>query len=159
MILLITSLAKAQDCARALQESIAEPVQVAATLPAAVAELQAHEFSAAVLDQLLLDAEPDDAETIFKHLGGAVPVFTNFAISGIDRVSRELHSALHRRKRELLAARKEAEQALRSELRGAITSLLLSCEMALEVPNLPLLAETKLRAVDALTKEMRAKLG
>ena len=60
MILLITPLAKAQDCAKALQESSAEPVEVAASLREAVAQLQAHEFSAAVIDQLLLDAEPDD---------------------------------------------------------------------------------------------------
>jgi hypothetical protein len=159
MILLITSLAKAQDCAKGLQEATTEPVQVAATLPAAVAQLQANEFSAVVLDQLLLDAEPDDVETIFKHMGTAVPVFTNFAISGIDRISRELHSALHRRKRELQSARQEAEQALRSELRGTITALLLSCEIALDVPNLPVLAEAKMRAVDVLAKEMRAKLG
>jgi hypothetical protein len=159
MILLITSLAKAQDCAKALQEVSAEPVEVAATLYAAVAQLQAHEFTAVILDQLLLDTEPDDVETIFKHMGTAVPVYSNFAISGIERVSRELRSAMHRRKRELLIARQEAEQDLRSELRGTITALLLSCEMALGVPNLPLLAETKMRTVDALAKEMRAKLG
>jgi hypothetical protein len=159
MILLITSLAKAQDCAAALQEVTAEPVKVAAKLQEAVAQLQAHEFSAVVLDQLLLDAEPDDVETIFKHIGTAVPVYSNFAISGIKRVSRELRSAVHRRKRELLVARQEAEQDLRSELKGTITALLISCEMALGVPNLPLLAETKMRAVDALAREMRAKLG
>jgi hypothetical protein len=159
MILLITSLAKAQDCAKALQEVVAEPVQVAATLHEAVAQLQAHEFSAVVLDQLLLDAEPDDVETIVKHMGSAVPVYSNFAISGIDRVSRELRSALHRRQRELLVARQEAQQALRSQLKDTITALLLSCEMALDVPNLPLFAETKMRAVDALAKEMRTKLG
>lgn len=159
MILLITSLAKAQDCAAALQEVSAEPVKVAATLQEAIAQLQAHEFSAVVLDQLLLDAEPDDVETIFKHIGTAVPVYSNFAISGIERVSRELRSAIHRRRRELLVARQEAEQDLRSELKGTITALLLSCEMALGVPNLPLLAETKIRAVDALAREMRAKLG
>jgi hypothetical protein len=159
MILLITAIAKAQDCAAALQEVTAEPVQVAATLQDAVSQLQAHEFSAVVLDQLLLDAEPDDVETIFKHIGTAVPVYSNFAISGIERVSRELRSAIHRRKRELLIARQEAEQDLRSELKGTITALLLSCEMALGVPNLPLLAETKMRAVDTLAREMRAKLG
>jgi hypothetical protein len=159
MILLITSLAKAQDCAAALQEVTAEPVQVAARLQEAVEQLQAHEFSAVVLDQLLLDAEPDDVETIFKHIGTAVPVYSNFAISGVERVSRELRSAVHRRKRELLIARQEAEQDLRSELKGTITALLISCEMALGVPNLPLLAETKMRAVDALARQMRAKLG
>lgn len=160
MILLITSLAnKAQDCAKALQEATGEPVQVSGTLPEAMAQLQAHEFSAVVLDQLLLDAEPDAVETIFKHIGTAVPVYSNFAISGSDRVSRELRSALHRRKRELLMARREAERSLRSELKDAITALLLSCEMALEVPHLPLFAETKMRVVDALAKEMRTKLG
>lgn len=159
MILLITSLAKPQDCAAALEEVTAESVQVAATLHEAVSQLQAHEFSAVVLDQILLDAEPDDVETIFKHIGTAVSVYSNFAISGIERVSRELRSAVHRRRRELLIARKEAEQDLRSELKGTITALLLSCEMALGVPNLPLLAETKMRAVDALAREMRAKLG
>jgi hypothetical protein len=159
MILLITSLARAQDCAHALQEATAEPTQVAATLREAVAQLQAREFSAVVIDQLLLDAEPDDVETIVKHMGTAVPVYSNFAISGIERVSRELRSALHRRKRELLIARQEAEQSLRSQLKDSITALLLSCEMALEVPNLPLFAETKMRAVDALAREMRTKLG
>ena len=159
MILLITSLGRAQDCAKALQEVTAEPVQVAAALSEAVAQLQAHEFSAVVIDQLLLDAEPDDVDTIMKHLGSAVPVFSNFAISGIERVSRELRSALHRRKRELLLARQEAQQALHRELNDTITALLLSCEMALDVPHLPLFAETKMRAVDALAREMRAKLG
>jgi hypothetical protein len=159
MILLITSLAKAQDCAQALQETTAEPVGIAATLSEAVAQLQAHEFSAVVIDQLLLDAEPDDAETIVKHMGSAVPVYTNFAVSGIERVSRELRSALHRRKRELVVAKQEAEQTLRSELKDTITALLLSCEMALDVPNLPLFAETKMRDVDTLAKEMRAKLA
>jgi hypothetical protein len=159
MILLITSLAKAQDCAKALQEVTAEPVQVAGTLAEAVLQLQAHEFSTVVLDQLLLDAEPDDVETIVKHMGSAVPVYSNFAISGFEHVSRELRSALHRRKRELLVARQEAQQALRRELKDTVTALLLSCEMALDVPNLPLFAETKMRAVDALAKEMRTKLG
>jgi hypothetical protein len=159
MILLITSLAKAQGCAQALQEITAEPVGVAATLSEAVAQLQAQEFSAVVIDQLLLDAEPDDAETIVKHMGTAVPVYSNFAVSGIERISRELRSALHRRKRELVVAKQEAEQTLRSELKDTITALLLSCEMALDVPNLPLFAETKMRNVDALAKEMRAKLA
>src|SRR5579863_7661661 len=90
MILLITSLAKGQDCANALQEAAAEPTQVAATLRVAISQLQANEFSAVVIDQLLLDAESDGVDTVLKHMGMAVPVFSNFAISGIDRVSREL---------------------------------------------------------------------
>ena len=159
MILLVTSLAKAQDCATALQESTREPAQVAATLRDAVTQLQANEFSAVVIDQLFLDTEPDGLDTILKHAGTAVPVYSNFAISGIERVSRELRSALSRRKRELQFARQEAQKVLCRELNDTITALLLSCEMALDVPNLPLFAETKMRVVDALAREMRAKLS
>ena len=122
MILLITSLARVQDCVQALQETAAESVQVAATLREAVTQLQTHEFSAVVMDQLLLDAEPEDVDTILKHMGTAVPVYSNFALSRIERVSRELRSALHRRKRELQVARQKAEQALRSELKERIRS-------------------------------------
>src|SRR5580704_1095013 len=75
--------------------------------------------------------------------------------AGIARIA----FRLHRRKRELLLARHEAQQDLRSELRSTMTALLLSCEMALNVPNLPVLAETKMRAVDALAKEIRTKLA
>jgi hypothetical protein len=159
MILLTSSLSSAQKCAGALEEATGEPTVVAAALPDALAKLQAQEFSAVVLDQLLLDAEPDDAEVVLKHLGGAVPVYLNFALANLDRVTRELRAALSRRNREVIAAKREAEQALRHELNEKMTALMLSCEMALQVPNLPELAETKMRAVDALAKEMREKLG
>lgn len=159
MILLITSLAKAHESAKALEQATNEAAQVAATLHEAVTVLQSQDFSAVVIDQLLLDSEPDEAETVLKHLGTAVPVYLNFAISGIDRVVQELRSALNRRNREVSLARQEAEQALRKELKDTITTLLLSCEMALQVPNLPMFAEAKMRTVDALAREMREKLG
>jgi len=159
MILLITSLAKAQGCAGALQDATNEAVEVAATLHSAAAQLQAQEFSAVVIDQLLLDSEPEEAEALFRHLGTAVPVYLNFAVSGVERVIRELRSALRRRAREVLVARQEAQQNLRHELAETITALLLSCEMALQVPELPPIAEAKMRSVHELAGEMREKLG
>jgi len=47
---------------------------------------------------------------------------------------------------------------LRNELKGTVTALLLSCEMALQAPNLETSAEAKMRAVYELAQEMRAKL-
>jgi hypothetical protein len=158
MILLIMSLAKAQDCAQVLQDVTGEPTQVAATLHEATAKLQAQEYSAVVIDQLLLDAEPEEGETALKHMEMAVPVYLNFALSGIERVTRELRSALQRRKREVLLARHQAQQALCSELNDKITALQVSCEMALKVENLPPGAESKMRAVGELAQEMREKL-
>jgi hypothetical protein len=53
-------------------------------------------------------------ETLQQHMGTAIPVQINFAISGIGRVVRELRAALERRKREVLVARQAAKQTLRT---------------------------------------------
>jgi len=159
MILLISSLARVQDLAQALQEETQEPVQVCVTFAEAMAALQAREFSAVILDQLLLDGDPDGGETARKHFGSAIPVYVNFAVNGSARLVRELRSALQRRQRDIAAARKDAQHALRHELNDTVTALLLSCELALQVPDLPASAESKMQQVDALAKEVSAKLG
>ena len=80
------------------------------------------------------------------------------SISGIERVARELRAALNRHKREIVVARKSAEQTLRNELKGTLTALMLSCELALQAPDL-IAAEAKVRQVYELALEMRTKLG
>jgi len=159
MILLISCLAEARNCIPALEETSQDTVELFSDLPQAVARLNTQEFSAVILDQFLLEAEPDHAEAIFKNLGSAVPVCVNFAITGIPRIGRELRSALQRRRREVLAAKQDAQQALRQELNDVVTALLLSCEMALRVPDLPAQAESKMHDVEALAREVSAKLG
>jgi hypothetical protein len=159
MILLITPSARAPECVQAIQQATSENVQIASTLQVAGAQLRNQEYSAVVIDQSLVEAEPDEGDVVMQHLGTAVALHINFAISGLERVIRELRAALNRRKRESIAARREAQQVLQSELKGTITALLLSCEMALGTPNLPLTAESKLRAVYELAREMRLKIG
>lgn len=158
MILLVTALAKAQGWANPLQEALRETVKEAANLQSAVKQLQSEEFSAVIIDQLLLDCEPDEAEALFKHLGAAVPVNVNFAVNGMERIVREVRSALQRRKHDLQAAKREAEQALHHELKDTLTALLLSCDMALQVPELPASAAAKMRNVHELAGTMREKL-
>jgi hypothetical protein len=159
MILLVTPAAKAQDCAVALQQATTEVAQVAGTLRQALTKLRAQEYSAVVVDQFLLEGDANECEIVMQHIGMAIPIYVNFAISGIDRVVRELRSTLHRHQNEVAAARKRAEYALRSELRGTVTALLLSCELVLEVPGLPQAAQAKVRQIHDLAQEMRAKLG
>lgn len=159
MILLITPSARAQQCADALQAASNEIVQVAATLSQAATQLRTQEYVAVVMDQLALEAEPDDSEVVMQHIGAAIPVYVNFAISGTERVVRELRAALHRRQKEALLARQWAEQTLRGELNGTVTALLLSCEMALQAPSLPSTAEAKIRAACGLAQEIRNKLS
>jgi hypothetical protein len=159
MILLITPATRAQDCAKAIEEATGEPVQVAATLQHAIAHLRAAEYLAVVIDQSLVEGTPDESERVLQHIEMAIPVFVNFAISGIERVVRELRAALQRRSKEVLIARKVAEGALRNELKGTVTAMLLSCEMALRLDGLPPAAQAKLRSLDELAREMRKKLG
>src|SRR5262249_15762283 len=134
MILLITPSAKLQQSPKDLGEASSEVMQVAPSLHQAAAQLRADEYSAVVLDQFLMEAEPEESELVLQHIGTAIPVYANFAISGLDRIVRELRGALHRRKREVVVARAAAEQMLRSELKGTVTALLLSCELALQTP-------------------------
>jgi hypothetical protein len=159
MILLITPSAKAQQCADAIREATGEPADVASTLRQAAGQLRAHEYTAVVLDQLSLEAEPDECELVMQHIETAIPVYVNFAISGTERVIREVRAALHRRKKESILARRWAEEALRNDLKGTVTALLLSCEMALEAPSIPSAAEAKMRAAHELAREIRNKLS
>ncbi len=159
MILLITPAARAQDCAEALHEATSETTHVAATLRQASGQLRSEEFSAVVIDQSMLEAEPDESHMVLQHLGTAIPVYVNFAISNIARVVSDLRVALHRRKREDLVARREAERTLRNELKGTVTALLISCEMLLQIPEIPPAAESKMHAVHQLAQEMRSRLG
>ena len=157
MILLITPSTRAQECATALEKEAHEPVQTANCLQEAGLQLRSQEFSAVVIDQGLIEAEPDTSDTVLQHLGAAVTVHLNFAVCSIERASRELRAALERRKRETAVARRAAEENLRSELKGPITAVMLSCEMALK-EKLPPAAEARIRSVYENSKELAAKL-
>ncbi len=158
MLLMITPSAKARSCAQAIKQITAEETHVASTLSQALSQLRAQEYIAVLIDQAFLESEPDDSETVLEHAGTAIPVPVNFAINGMDRVIRELRSALLRHKRELVTARETARQALKNELKDTVTALLLSCEMALRLPNLPAEAESRMRTVFELAQEVRTKL-
>lgn len=158
MILLITPSAKVQESATALAEATSEPLHVAASLRQAVGQLRAEEYSAVLVDQSLIESDPDESDLVLQHLGSAIPVYINFGISSLDRVVRELRAALNRRKRETVVANRIAEQNLRNEIKGPLTALLLSCEMALEAPDISV-AGPKIRKAWELAKEVRSKLG
>src|SRR4029077_12414852 len=135
MLLVITSSAKARGCAQAIQQVTSEETHVAATLSQAMAQLRAQEYVAVLIDQAFMETEPVESDMVLEHIGTAVPAHVNFAINGMDRVAHELRANLLRNERQILLVRQEGQQALRNELKGTITALLLSCEMALQVPD------------------------
>jgi hypothetical protein len=159
MILLITPSARIQECAHSLQSGTGCAVDIAVTLQQAGSRLREREYAVVIIDQFLVEAEPDESDQILQHLETAIPVYVNFAISGIDRVLRDTKSALARRKREELVARQSAERAIWSELREDVTAMLLSCDLALAVPGMPPPVLDKLRSVHDLACQIRTRLA
>jgi hypothetical protein len=158
MILLVTPSERASECAAALNEATGEEVVVAESLARATTLLRTECYLAVVLDQYLLETEPHGAETTLEHLGTAIPVQVNLAISGMERLVREVRAAMQHRQREEVRARHAAIGRLHSELNGTITALLLSSELALETPGLPAAAAEKLQSVHELVKKLRRQL-
>jgi hypothetical protein len=159
MILLVTPSARGLECAATLKEATGEETHWAENLSQAVARLREQPYTAVVLDQFLLENEPAESDQVLEHLGTAFPVYLNFAVSGMERLLREVRSALHRRKREEIQARRSVEQQIRSEVCESLTIMLLSCELAMAVPGIPTPAAEKIRMIDNLARDMRLRLN
>lgn len=159
MILLITPSARIKECAQSLESATNRPVHIATSLQEAGSRLREQEYAAVIIDQFLMEAEPDESGQILQHIETAVPVYLNFAITGIPRVVRETRTALARRQREEHIARQSAERAVWSELREDVTAMLLACDLALAVPDVPVSAAEKLRSVHDLAFHIRERLA
>jgi hypothetical protein len=159
MILLITPSARGQECAATLKDSTGKETHWAENLQQGTARLREQTYSTVVIDQFLIENEPSESDQMIEHLGTAFPVYLSFAVSGMERLLREVRSALHRRKREETQARRSVEQQIRSEMFESLTAMLLSCDLAMAVPGVPHPAAEKIRIIDNLARDMRLRLG
>jgi hypothetical protein len=158
MILLVTSSKRGVECATVLQQALAEPVQLADNVRRATSVMRHDEYSAVVLDDAMADADPDAVDILLNTSGMAVPVYVNLALSNSARVVREVRLALRRHDAARTIAMRAAESLLRSELRGAVTGILLSTELVLDSQELPFEAEEKLKLVCQLATQIRGRL-
>ena len=158
MILIVTPHLEAGACAEALRQATGEEIVLAESLGQAATLLRDESYLAVVLDQYLLETEPEETEMVMRHLGTAIPLRVNMAISGVERLAREVRAAVQRRKREEVAARSAAVSSLRSELNDTVTALLLSCELTLGVAGLPSAAVEKLQSAHELVNRLRSQL-
>jgi uncharacterized protein YdcH (DUF465 family) len=76
----------------------------------------------------------------------------------MERLVREVRSALHRRKREELAVQRVVAEQMHSEMRETLTAMLLSCELAMSAPDVPVPVAERIRAIDNLARELRLRL-
>lgn len=154
----MTSSERGKDCAAALYEATGQPTHWVETMRDAAGRLREQAYSAVVIDQFLLETDPEESDQIIEHLGTAFPVYVNFAVSAMERLVRDVRSALHRRRREEASARRAVVEQMNSEMRETLTAMLLSCELAMSVPGVPVLAAEKIRTIDNLARELRLRL-
>jgi hypothetical protein len=76
----------------------------------------------------------------------------------MERLVREVRSALHRRRREEGVARRAVAEQMYSQMSETLTAMLLSCELAMSVPNVPNPVAEKIRTIDILARELRLRL-
>jgi hypothetical protein len=159
MILVITPSARGSECATTLKEATSEETHWAENLQQAFSRLREQPYSIVVLDQFLLENEPGESDHLLDLLDAAFPIYLNFAVSSMQRLLREVRSALHRRQREQVQARRSVEQQIQSEMFESLTTMLLSCELAMAVPGVPPPAAEKIRLIDNLARDLRERLG
>lgn len=157
-MLLISSSSRAAEFTCSLVQAFGEEVQTAETGKQALSRLRSSEFSAIVLDETFVETEGENIDLLMHHSGMAVPVYVNLAISAPARLVREVKVALRRQEEAKLIAMRAAESMLRTELRGAVTGILLSTELALRSPEMPHDAAEKLRSVCQLASDIRNRL-
>ena len=158
MILLVSGIERRRECAVALQEATGEPVEIAENLLQATTRLRTEVYSAVVFDEQLGQGASDEMEAALAHLGTAIPVEVNLGVSGMGRLVREVRAAERRRTHEEATAREAAAQALRGELNGTLTTLLLNCELALETSGLPGEATGRIASVHDAAQKLRTQL-
>lgn len=158
MILLVTSSHRRTDCGANLEKATGEAVEVCETVRKAAALLRNNEYSAVLLDDPMVESEGEALDSLLVNLGMAVPVYVNLAVSNAERIARELRLALRRNRESRLIAIRAAESQLRSEIRDAVTGILLSAELAMRVPEIPADALEKLASVCQLASSVRSRL-
>lgn len=158
MIILVTTSSRARECALAIEQVTHQNTQIATSLAKAVAYLQTYDFDALVLDESFHQTEMSAVNLLLDHAGVAMPIYVNLALHGAARVGREVNTGLLRAVREKLSAMRSAENALRNELRGEVTGILLNSELALREPTLPEHTAEKIQVMHDLAERMRSKL-
>jgi len=158
-ILIVTGVEGARNCANAVAMQLGTEVEVAESRRSALGALRRAEFQAVVIDDTLAECDPAAADAICDHAGLAIPLQINFALSGAARVVREIRSALHRREREQLLARRAASAVIEHELKSTVAGLLLNSELALNGSNLPSQVAERLRLVADLAGSLRNQLN
>lgn len=156
--LIITAISGAEHCAATLSKQLGFPVEVAPGRREGLAALRHREYSLVVIDEPIAESSPEAADLLWKQAGLAIPLQINFAISGTNRLIREVRAALQRREQEQARAMRAATTAIENELRDMVTGLLLHAQLALAEPLISVHLTEKLQTVAELAGHLRSRL-
>jgi hypothetical protein len=120
--------------------------------------LRRQQFGVVVVEESLVEGDPEWADQVWKQAGLAMPVLVNFAIAGCARLGREVKAALLRREGDKAVARRAAVSEVENELKSTVTGLLLESELVLREPEIPASLEPRLRHLAELAGKLRERL-
>src|SRR5271154_3564404 len=132
-ILIVTGMEGAENCAATLAKILELDCEVVNGRKAALSALKRKEYAAIVVDEAVIDSDPTGSagsDSIWDNAGLAIPLQINFALSGAQRLAREIRSALNRRERERAISRQAAAAAIETELKSTVSGLLLHSQLA-----------------------------
>ncbi len=158
-VLIVTGIEGAENCASAVSRILDLQCEAVNGRRAAIAALRRNEYSVVVVDETIVDADPAGAEAIWENAGLAVPVQVNFALSGAQRLAREIRMALTRRERERTLSHEAAAAAIEVELKSTVAGLLLHSQLALQERELSAPLAEKMRIVADLAGHLRQQLA
>jgi len=157
--LIVTGMEGAQGCAAALTKLVAMECEVAQGRRAALSALKRNQYATVVVDENIVDSDPSGSELIWENAGLAIPLQVNFALSGTERLAREIRMALNRRERERALAHEAAAAAIGVEIKSTVAGLVLHTQLALQDRTAPAPLAEKLRVVADLANTLRNQLA
>jgi hypothetical protein len=159
MILLISPCSKGKQVLEVLQSTCHGAGLHVPNLGQARRALETRGYSALVIDQAVLDLEPEAASILLQSAGAALPVFVSLAVASPERVAAEVRAALARNEEVAKRARQVAQEEVWCWLKDLVTGLTLECDLALKLSSVSDELEKNLLSLKGLTNEMRLRLA
>jgi hypothetical protein len=116
----------------ALRQHLGASVAIATDLRDALTFLRRGPYDLILFEENLAASDPEAATAIYANAETAPVLEINFGLCGVERIVRQVRSALHRRMQDQEKARKAAALLLSNKLNASLTGLLLESQLALQ---------------------------
>jgi hypothetical protein len=133
-------------------------LHVTASLEDASHWLRSASCPVGVVDAGWLETDPKGVDRLLSENPALVPVFPNLAVCGTEHLVCEIKAALRRGEKERQRATDCARREFSIHLKNSLTAMLLDCDLALQIRDLPDEAAKKLLLLHDLATKMRDQL-